>query len=263
MNNNLVNHFCTPPYNEITNFDLKSIANAEQTHLDFEQIQIPIYSWGEGEKVLLVHGWGSRASHMSLLARIISNAGFQVFTFDAPAHSSVTNNQQKATSSMFEFGRSISAVANHIGNIHTIVGHSIGALAALFTVTGYLKLEKHKFDSKKIVLISSPANVEQVISSFSKTNNLSEIEKDTLRNYLEMEFDFKISDYCVSKALINLEQELLVIHDEDDEEVSVSNAYVFKNSLLKTNLHVTNKLGHKKILLNREIGKYVVNYILA
>ena len=42
---------------------------------------------------------------------------------------------------MFEFGRSISAVANRIGNIHTIVGHSIGALSALFTVTGYLKLE--------------------------------------------------------------------------------------------------------------------------
>lgn len=263
MNSNLVNLFCTPPDNEVTNFDLKSIASAEQTHLDFEQIQIPIYSWGKGEKVLLVHGWGSRASHMSLLARMISSSGYQVFTFDAPAHSSVTETQHKATSSMFQFGRSISAVANHIDNIHTVVGHSIGALAALFTLTGFMKLEKYKFNSKKVVLISSPANVEQVISSFSQTHNLSETEKDTLRNSLEIEFNFKVSDYCVSKALNKLKQDLLVIHDEDDEEVSVSNAHVFKNTLLKTNLHLTNNLGHKKILFNREISKYIIDYISA
>lgn len=261
MNYNLVNLFCTPPYNEVTNFDLKSIANAEQTHLDFEEIQIPIYSWGEGDKVLLVHGWGSRASHMALLARIISIAGFQVFAFDAPAHSSVTNRQQKSTSSMFEFGRSISAVANHIGNINAIVGHSIGALSALFTVAGYLKLEKYKFNSKKVILISAPANVEQVLSSFSKTHNLSDTEKNSLRKNLEKEFDFKISDYCASKALSGFDQELLVIHDQDDDEVPYSNANVFKNSLQKTDLYITNKLGHQKILFNRDLSKNIATYI--
>lgn len=69
-------------------------------------------------KVLLAHGWGSRASHMGLLTRSIVDAGFQVFTFDAPAHSSVNSKPSKTTSSMFEFGRAISTVANYLGDLH-------------------------------------------------------------------------------------------------------------------------------------------------
>ena len=68
--NSWVEMFCTPQLIEVTNFDLKSIANSRQTHVDFKGIQILIYSWGEGKKTLLVHGWGSRASQMALLARL-------------------------------------------------------------------------------------------------------------------------------------------------------------------------------------------------
>jgi len=263
MNNTLVNRFCTPPFSEVTKFDLKSINIAEKPIIDFEQIRIPIYSLGEGKKILLVHGWGSRASHMSLLARTISNSGYKVFLFDAPAHSSITNNHQKTTSSMFEFGRAISTVANHLGNIHAVVAHSIGGLATLFALTGYMKLKNYRFNSQKIVLISSPSNVEQVLLSFSRSHNLTVSEHNTLRNNLELEFDFKVSDYCVSKAVENLCQEVLVIHDEDDEEAPVSNALFFKNSLPKANLHLTNNLGHSKILFNRDICKHVAQFIFA
>jgi pimeloyl-ACP methyl ester carboxylesterase len=258
--NNLVKKFCTPSFIEITNFDLKSIASANQTNMDFEGMQVPIYSWGQGEKVLLVHGWGSRASHMSLMARTIAEAGFNVFTFDVPAHSSVNIPPQK-TSNMFEFGRTISAAVRYLKNIHTVVGHSLGAITILFTLSGFMKFKVLEFSSKKVVLISSPSSLDSIISSFSRTNNLTETEEETLRAGLEDEFNFKISDYSLESALKNIPSKLLVIHDKNDEEIPFSDAYDLEKIFPGTTLHFTAGLGHKKILFNREAIQIVSNFI--
>ena len=261
MIDSLVKKFCTPPHMEITNFDLKSISSSIQTYIDFEETQIPIYSWGKGENVLLVHGWGSRASHMSLFARIISEAGFNVFAFDAPAHSSITNNPSKELSNMFEFGRSISAVANHLGDIYAVVAHSLGAISTIFTITGFMKLRGYDFISKKVVLVSSPSSVESIITSFSKVNNLTESEKIKLTYRLENEFEFSISDYCVSNALKNISKEIMVIHDEDDDDVPISNAYDFQKSMTEIKIHFTKGLGHTKILFDRSTIRIALNFI--
>jgi len=256
----LVKKFCTPPYIETTNFDLKSIASARQTSIDFEELQIPIYSWGEGEKVLLVHGWGSRASHMSLLARAIAEAGFNTFTFDFPAHSSISIPSKK-TSNMFELGRTISAAAKYLKDIHTVVGHSLGAITVLFTLSGFMKFKGYEFNSKKVVLISSPSSLESIISSFSRNHNLTESKEKILKAGLEDEFEFKISDYCVGSTLKNIPNDLLVIHDKDDEEIPFSDACDLKRIFPGTILHFTRGLGHKKILFNRETIQTAAKFI--
>lgn len=259
--NDLVKKFCTPPYMEITKFDFKAIKSAEKTYIDFEEMKIPVYSWGKGKKVLLVHGWGSRASHMKFLAQIIANAGFNVFAFDAPAHSSDTDKPSKELSNMFEFGRSISAVAKYLGEIHAVVGHSLGAIATIFTMSGFLKLQGYNFSSKKIVLTSSPSTVESLVESFSKRNNLIEYEKESLKSGLEEEFDFNISDYCVSNAVNNSLGELLVIHDKDDTDVPISDAYDFQKIISNATVYFTESLGHNKILFDRSVIKTILNFI--
>src|ERR1035437_855711 len=198
---------------------------------------------------------------MSLLARIIADAGYNVFAFDAPAHSSVTNTPSKAISNMFEFGRSISAVANHLGDLHAVVAHSLGAIATLFTLTGFMKLKDYQFNSKKVVLISSPFNVDEIILSFSKANQLTENEKNTLQLGLEKDFEFKVSDYSIGNAIKTFSNHLMVVHDEDDNEVLISNAYNIEKNFPKTVLYTTKGLGHKKILFNRETIKIISKFI--
>ena len=261
MNDILVKNFCTPPKFEITKFDLKSLAKANRTSLDFEGIQIPVYSRGEGKNVLLVHGWGSRASHLSLLANIIAGEGFTVYTFDSPAHSSENNIPSKPTSNLFEFGRSISDVASYIGNIYAVVAHSLGAIATLFTLAGFMKLQNYKFNTDKAVLLSSPYSVSEVISTYSKESNLTENEDSLLRKGLEDTFNFRIDDYYINNAIKNVKTEIMVIHDEDDEEVPVANAYAFKETQPSIKFYFTKGLGHRKILFNRDIAKIISNFI--
>ena len=260
MKSELVKRFCTPPIPEITRFDLRAIADTKRTCLEFEGGQIPVYSRGAGRKVLLVHGWGSRASHLNLLARTLSGAGFHVFTFDAPAHSS-EKTPLKTTSNMFEFGRSIATVARYLGDIHAVIGHSLGAIAALFTVTGWMKLEPYRVDPGKLVLISSPTNVQEVIATFSRTVRLTEQEKSLLRIGLEDEFDFRVEDYSVEKAIDAMQTDVQIIHDEEDKEVPVANAYRFRELLPNAAVTLTSGLGHQKILLNRAVGKTISNFL--
>ncbi len=82
-------------------------------------------SWGSGPTVVLVHGWGSRASRLGALAVALVEAGFRVVAFDAPAHGESTGR----FASLPEFARALVDVAEAAGPIHGLVGHSLGGAA--------------------------------------------------------------------------------------------------------------------------------------
>lgn len=260
----LVEKFCTPPQTEITNFDLRSVAGAARINIDFEGGTLPLYSWGSGEKkVLLIHGWGSRASHLSLLAKMIASSGFNVYAFDAPAHSSEINTPGKTTSSMFEFGRALSAAAKHLGEVYAVAGHSLGSIASIFTLTGYEKYAEYKFSAEKLVLISSPFSMGALLEGYAREQNMTEADMRILQEELEKEFTFKSDDYSADKALKNNRlKNIMIVHDENDEDMHIENAYKINEALQKpANTFFTKGLGHRKILLNREAMRAISNFI--
>lgn len=261
MYTNLVKNFCTPPINEITNFDIKALAKAKRTEIFFEGDRLPIYTWGTGKIVLLLHGWGSRASHFALMARFLSRAGFQVVAFDAPAHSSVNDRPLITTSSMFGFGRALSTVASQLGEIYSVVGHSLGAAAAAFTVSGFLKMAQYKIIAQRLVLISSPSNVDVMIDHFANSYQLSPKEKNKLKTELETEFDFTVSNYSVGTALKNNKIDLMLVHDKNDDVVPISNAYNIHNVCRDAELEISTGYGHHKILFNRNMFKKISSFL--
>ncbi|MCK4287583.1 MAG: alpha/beta hydrolase [Bacteroidales bacterium] len=261
MHTNLVKKFCTPPVSEITNIDTKLLSKAKKTEISFEGNMLPVFTWGEGKTVMLLHGWGSRASHLAIMARILVQAGFRVVTFDAPAHSSVKNNTLKVTTNMFEFGRSLFAVANQTGKIHALIGYSLGAATSAFIVSGFLKMAKYKISLQKLVLISSPSSIDAMIDHFSDNYNLSPNEKTKLKEEVEKEFDLTILDYSVGTALKNSTVDLMLIHDKDDNEFPISNVYKIHKDCRSATLAITEGHGHHKILLDRNILNKISDFL--
>jgi len=257
----LVEKFCTVPFIPLTDYDAKAISNAEQFEIPFEEQTLQCYSWGSGKTVLLVHGWGSRASHLVPLARILSSSGLKVVAFDAPAHSSVNENRQKDKSSMFEFCRSISSIVEKINPVYAIVGHSLGAASSAFDAAGYLRLADYKVNVEKLVLISCPANLKSVIKSFSKNNDLNCDDEVRLIRELEEDFNFSVEDYSVEKAIQNINSEILVIHDADDPEIPFSEAEDISKAAKKVHTCFTNGSGHDKILINRTMLAKVKEFL--
>ncbi len=256
----LVERFCTPPEQEETDFDRKVFAKAQILDIAFENRILKAYSVGSGRDVLLVHGWGSRASHLALLVRHLANIGFHVLVFDGPAHGNSKRRGQKDMSNMFEFGRAISCVAGHLGNTYAVIGHSFGATAAVFTIAGTGHLSEYRFAADKVVLISAPESVSRIIDNYSRNRNEMDAMTE-LTQSLERAFDFKVSDYSLSLALQYLNSELLVIHDEQDEEIPVSDALMLKKANERSRLVLTKGSGHKKILMNRDMLRAVEEFL--
>ena len=256
----LVEQFCTPPLQEETDFDRRAFAKTQALDIRFEDRILKGYSMGSGRNVLLVHGWGSRASHLALLARFLANNGFHVLCFDGPAHGNSRRSGQQDKSNMFEFGRAISCVAGQPGKTYAVIGHSFGATAAVFTMAGTGHLSGYRFAADKVVLISAPESVSRVIENYSRNRNEMDLMTE-LTQGLEHAFDFKVSDYRLSSALKCLNSGVLIIHDEKDEEIPVSDALRLKEAIGESRLVLTRGSGHQKILINRDMLHAVKEFL--
>ena len=258
----LVKEFCTPPLNPITETDRKSLAGAAKIELEFEGRKLDAYIWGKGKTIVLTHGWGSRASHMAFIARYLAGAGFRAIAFDSPAHSSFHTEGLKEDSNMFEFCRALYTVVNHFGHVYAIIGHSLGAAAAAFTVSGFAKLADYKIETDKLILISSFLNGNSIIRNFCVNHEKGLSIFNDIKHGLETEFDFSSDYYSVAEAMKSIKSDVLLIHDEDDDVFSIDEAETIKELNPSTALFTTKGYGHYKILVNRNILTCIKDFLM-
>ena len=258
----LVHRFCTPQFIPFSEFEKNAFLNAKKVEFPFENENLTGYFWGEGRTVLLIHGWGSRASHLAVLGRFLAKAGFRVFVFDAPAHSSTAFPLKKSLTNMFEYGKAIYETAGSIGPIYAAIGHSFGAICAAFAVSGIAAFSKYKIFTKKLILISTPPKLTDVYLSFCRKDQTGENGFAVLKSMLEKEFNFISEDYTIENSLRNISSDILLIHDTNDEEFPVSEIYQLQKSFPGVNIFITEGYGHKRILGNRLMMARIKEYLL-
>ncbi len=256
------NILSTPPFYPFSEFESKSFADKEKLNFSFEREILSGYCWGKGKIVLLVHGWGSRASHMSLLGRFLAKSGFRVVVYDAPAHSSTNNSLKKTTSNLFEYCRAISTVAGSVGLLHAIIRHSFGAACAAFTVSGTPAFSRYKIHADKLILINTPPKLVDVYKSFCRGDSIGKGGLVHLQNTLETEFKFSSKDYTMQAVLKNIFTDILMIHDTEDEEFPVSDIYALQKSIPNSKIFITEGSGHQKIIGNLLMMTRVKEYLL-
>jgi hypothetical protein len=257
----LVEQFCTPFEIPFAEFEKKEIPDFEKFEIPFEGSTLKCYSTGTGKTVIIAHGWGSRAGHFFLMAKYISNAGYKCICFDAPAHYSYGSSTDKNKSNMFEFGKAISVLAKSFKDVHAIIGHSLGAIASAFSISGYLKFKEYKIKTKKLLLISCPVNLERIIHSFCYRLNLDNDKFKELWNGLEKEFNFKVDDYQLNKAASNIESEVMLAHDEDDKDLPMNELRILELSIKPKKVFVSKGFGHDRIIANRHMIMEIIDFL--
>jgi len=262
IDKDLIRRFCTPPFIPFSEFEDKAFSNAEKVEFPFENGNLAGYTWGTGKTILMIHGWGSRASHMAILGRFLAKAGFKVFVFDAPAHSSTTYPMKKSTTNLFEYCRAVYAVASSIGPLFAVIGHSFGAACAAFTASGTSAFRKYRISADKLILISTPPKLTDVYLSFCKKDQIGEEGFAILKDTLESEFNFTSEDYTIEASLKNISSDVLLIHDTEDEEFPVSDIYPLQRYFPGTKIFITEGSGHKKILGNRLVMARIKEFLL-
>ncbi|THB71526.1 MAG: alpha/beta fold hydrolase, partial [Desulfobulbaceae bacterium] len=212
-------HFCKPEAEEDSANDLKMLSSAIEQSIPFEGHELKVYRWGSGPKILLVHGWGSRGSHMGFIARNLAKAGYEAIAFDGPAHGRSRKHSEINRSSLPEFCRAIYHLTAILGGIHGIIGHSFGAAAAAFTVAGQAQVAGYRINADKLVLISSPSGVRSMINHYCQNHAFPKGAATNMEKMLESEFPITVAEFELEKAFASIGSEVLVIHDRDDREV--------------------------------------------
>src|SRR5688572_19381239 len=105
---------------------LPGLKGSERTSVRVDGQTASFEVTGSGPLVILAHGWSGASGQFADLRQRLLGAGFRVATFDAPAHGSSPGR----TTSAAQFMRVIEHIARVHGPTHTVVGHSLGALAA-------------------------------------------------------------------------------------------------------------------------------------
>ncbi|WP_406843649.1 alpha/beta hydrolase [Flavobacterium soyae] len=209
------------------------------------------YQYGQSErKVLLVHGWSGRGTQLFKIADELLQNGYSTISFDAPAH----GKSEGKTTIMSEFIASILEIEKEFGPFEFAIGHSLGGMSVLNAIKDGLKVNK-------AVIIGSGDIVQDILDEFIFKLKLKKEFSERLKLFFEDKYQLKMDDFSAYRAAQKIKIPVLVIHDNDDPEVSVKAGIHIHENLQNGFLFLTDGLGHRKILGNQTVIKKTLEFI--
>ena len=227
------------------------LLDAEFETFIYEENQYQMYVWkGSEEIILLVHGWESNTSRWKKLLPFLRETGKTIVAIDAPAHGLSTG---------IEFTvPNYAKVINELTKIYNpkyIIGHSIGGAASIY----YQYLNQNS-NIEKMVLLGSPSDLQVLIDNFCEMLSLNDKVKFELENQFSSRFKMKIDAFSGAKFAKHITTKTLIVHDNQDTVVSISEAKKLAQNWKNSQFIATNDLGHG--MHSKKLYLKIVDFIL-
>lgn len=248
--------FFKPARKRPTVNEQKVIDRAYNFQIQVHGNTIQCWQWGEGPKILAVHGWNGAGTNLHPFIQPLLEKGLAVVSFDAPAH----GQSEGEMTNYFEITDTVRAMVKHIGrnNLAGIVAHSIGAAAAINC------LSKENLHTKTALIAPALKLQELLFNTFEK-NGVPRHMYIPIITELEKEFGYSIKEDNPYKLLENLNSEVMIVHDHGDRMVPFDDACTIAGKNNMINFQPTNGLGHKRILKDKntieKISQYLTGFI--
>ena len=205
--------FVTAPRTPVRDADGDTHRAARRTRLDVRGRELVVYEWGTGpETVLVLHGWRGRASQLAPLVRELVAEGLRVVSFDAPAHGGSPGGR----ADIRDWVAAAEALDRRHGPFRAIVGHSLGALAALTAARTSVR-------TGRVAVVSGVGGPDAFLTEFAREFRLD----DAIRTQLAARFherlgenqDSVVARYDAVAHPLTAGTELLVVHDRGDRRM--------------------------------------------
>jgi pimeloyl-ACP methyl ester carboxylesterase len=228
---------------------------ARTKHIAFADGNIAVYEWGAGPAVLMVHGWGGRATHLGKLIMPLVNAGFRVVAFDAPACGSSSGKRLD----LVKYSAAVNAVARDAGPLHTLIAHSFGCPIALMAMRDW------RVEAQRLVMISSIHELKWFTDAFCHYTGISQRVMERMKQIMVERNNgwFDWSKGSVTEMLRRTGLPALLIHDKQDPEVPFSHSLELLRAGPQVRLMSTDGFGHHRLLGNPLVIEKVVSFAQA
>ncbi|WP_445381494.1 alpha/beta fold hydrolase [Robiginitalea sp. IMCC43444] len=211
---------------------------------------IQTYQWpGPGPKVLLIHGWESNTFRWRNLISHLSDAGFHIIAFDAPAHG-----YSSGTYLHVPLYTECVAYMTHKFEPKYAVGHSVGGMTALYYA------HKHPEDTvEKIVTIGSPSEFEEIADSYQQLLGFNQRVMRGFDQFIFENFGFHIHEFSTSRFIEGSPKKGLLLHDKMDTIAPFHASQKVHNAWQDSVLIPTEGLGHS--MHQKNVNEQIVRFL--
>lgn len=219
------------------------LAGATRARAKYEGAALPLWIWNAeaSETVILVHGWEGRGAQLGAFVEPLVKAGLRVVMFDAPGHGDAPLRH----SSVVEHARALLAVTERVvgpnGELHAVIGHSVGGAAALLATRLGLR-------ARRLALVAPPTSPARFAAGFSRMLGIDASVHAAMLLRLERRYGIAVADLDVRRDASAYDGAVLVVHDEEDRIVPWSDGAALASAAKNGRLVTTRGLGHGRVL---------------
>ena len=204
----------------------------------------------ENKSLLLVHGWESRATQMYGMVPSLLTLGYQVTAIDMPGHGHSAGDISHAEA----FVQTVLLAQQKLGKFDAVIGHSMGAGASSIAISRGL-------DTDKLVLISGPSSVENVLRRFSGFVGLNRHATEKFLHHAGNLVGKQPKELDAINSSENVQVATLIIHDHQDREVPISESKRLLPTFENAEFYTTDGLGHRKILKSTQVMNKISDFL--
>ena len=245
--------FCTP---FIKSKRTAEPNNAQQLKFTLNNLTVKGHRWNhpQQKKVLILHGFNSAAYKFDRYINPLVKKGYEVLSFDAPAHGHSGGN----TTNAVEYSAMIAKVIELYGPVNSFIAHSFGGIAIS------LAMENLPHDVNTKIVLIAPAT--ETTSAIDGAFGMLKIKDTAVRKEMDkliFERSGKQTEwFSVRRAVKNITAQILWLHDEDDDITPLSDALKVKeDNHNNINFVFTKGLGHRKIYHDAAVKKAIENFL--
>ncbi|WP_367392387.1 alpha/beta hydrolase [Lewinella sp. LCG006] len=240
-----------PPRKALLPSEKNFLMTAQQKVFPVGIMNIQMYHWpGTGPKILLAHGWNSHSGRWQALASQLITLGYDVYALDAPAHGASFG----GSFAVIHYGEALAKLADTIAP-NIIIGHSAGGMATAYYLRHFPKI--HHPD--KLVLLSTPAELNHFMESFRKGIGIKKAVIEAMENSFTRRFGKSFDYFSIANFVQNLRIPGLIIHDQEDDIAPVEGAYALAENWATSELVITTGLGHS--VQDEQVRKRILDWL--
>ncbi|GMN10875.1 alpha/beta fold hydrolase [Croceitalea sp. MTPC9] len=214
--------------------------------------KVQTYNWpGNGETILLLHGWESNTFRWRNLIQKLNEKGYNIIAFDAPGHGYSSGNRLYVP---------LYAVSSrYIMEKHQpkyIVAHSVGGMTTLYD--HYIN---PKSSVEKIVTIGSPCEFSQFMEHYQSLLKFNDKVKKALNKELKEWLGFHFHEFSSARFVENNTKRGLLFHDLEDLQVPYEASVRVHEHWKGSKLITTKGLGHS--MHQEEVNNQIVTFLTS
>jgi pimeloyl-ACP methyl ester carboxylesterase len=247
-------HVFTTPYRKPRPFTPPIFHSAEQFHILVNNFKINGYRWQKDadKKILIVHGFESKAFNFDRYVTPLIEKGYGVFAMDAQAHGL----SEGKTITLPEYMAMLIELEKQVGHFDGYVSHSFGGIAVC------LFQESFNNPLAKLVLIAPATETSTAIKLFCNFLNLKESLRLAIHEYVFIKSGFSVEHFSIKRIAPNLTNPILWIHDEDDDITPISDMKpILDSKQPNISFLITRGLGHRRIYKDSNVVNRVIEFL--